>query len=400
MLTWDLVRAKVGRESITVRELSDAQIAGATALAAEYLNRLELGRGRTRYAVRKALRAVDVPARERKIADGLRKLLDDRCTWAMTDGPDPSEVRDTVFRLAAARRRSLGPGDPLDRSQVLDAAAIALQLPDAAATDQRLFADLKDAWRLQEFEAIDPEHLIALYERANRQALLLRATRVDVQVQSPRTGAVRVLFRKLKFLRLLHRITATPDGYRIEIEGPYALFQQVTKYGLQLALLLPTLDAVGPYELTAEVLWGAQRERRTLHMSGGAAGELPPDRLPDELEKLKKAFTKLKSGWTLRRSTKIIALPGVGLCIPDLVFKHPDRGIVYLELMGYWSRDAVWKRVDLVEAGMRDRVIFAVSTRLRVSEEVLDDDAPAALYVFKGALHAREVHARLEHLTS
>ncbi len=396
MLTWDLVRAKVGRDTVSVRELSDAQIAGATDLARVYLERLELGLGRSRWAVQRALRAVNVPARERKIADGLRKLLDDRCTWAMADGPDPSDVRDTVFRLAAARRRSLGPGDRLDRGGVLDAAAIALGLDDATGVDRRLFGDLKEAWRLAEFEPIQPEVLVANYEQANRQALLLRATSVDIVLKGLRPGAARALFRKLKFLRLLHRITPLRGGHRIEIEGPYALFQQVTKYGLQLALLLPTLDAVGPYELTAEILWGPRRVPRTLRLSGGAEGTLPPDRLPDELAKLKEAVAKLDTPWTLRRSTKIITLPGVGLCVPDFVFKHPDHGAVYFELLGYWSREAVWKRVDLVEGGLKDRVVFAASTRLRVSEEVLGDDDRGALYVFKGALHAKEVLRRVE----
>jgi hypothetical protein len=45
---------------------------------------------------------------------------------------------------------------------------------------------------------------------------------------------------------------------------------------------------------------------------------------------------------------------------------------VYLEVMGYWSRAAVWKRVELVQAGLAERVLFAVSSRLSVSEEVLD----------------------------
>ena len=63
-----------------------------------------------------------------------------------------------------------------------------------------------------------------------------------------------MLFRKLKLLRLLHRVTPHDGGHRIEIDGPYSLFY-MTKYGLQLALPLPALDAVGPYDLTADILW-------------------------------------------------------------------------------------------------------------------------------------------------
>ncbi len=68
----------------------------------------------------------------------------------------------------------------------------------------------------------------------------------------------------------------------------------------------------------------------------------------------------------------------------------------YWEVMGYWSRDAVWKRVELVEAGLPDRVIFAVGRRLRVSEEVLDDKLPSQIYVYKGVMSAKVIRERLK----
>jgi predicted nuclease of restriction endonuclease-like RecB superfamily len=90
-------------------------------------------------------------------------------------------------------------------------------------------------------------------------------------------------------------------------------------------------------------------------------------------------------------------LPGIGLCVPDLTFTHAatDRR-VYLEVMGYWSRDAVWRRVEMVEAGLPHTVIFAVSSRLRVSEEALGDDLPGQLYVYKGVMSARAIAERLD----
>ncbi len=92
----------------------------------------------------------------------------------------------------------------------------------------------------------------------------------------------------------------------------------------------------------------------------------------------------------------------MGLSIPDLVFeRRPPDGPserVYLEVMGYWSRAAVWKRVELVRAGLDERILFAVSAKLRVSEDVLDDDLPGALYVYKHALSARAIAERLEKL--
>jgi hypothetical protein len=79
-----------------------------------------------------------------------------------------------------------------------------------------------------------------------------------------------------------------------------------------------------------------------------------------------------------------------------LRFVQRETGeLAYLEVLGYWSRDAVWKRVELAARGLTQRVVFAASSRLRVSEEVLDADAPAQLYVHKGTLLPKEVLRRL-----
>ena len=94
----------------------------------------------------------------------------------------------------------------------------------------------------------------------------------------------------------------------------------------------------------------------------------------------------------------------MGLSIPDLVFERrtadAPRERIFLEVMGYWSRAAVWKRVELVQAGLAEKILFAVSAKLRVSEEVLGEDLPGALYVYKQTLSARTIAERLEKLAS
>lgn len=89
----------------------------------------------------------------------------------------------------------------------------------------------------------------------------------------------------------------------------------------------------------------------------------------------------------------------MGLCVPNLVFQREDS-VVHLEVMGYWSREAVWRRVELVQEGLAAPILFAVSSRLRVSEEVLAGDAPSALYVYKGTMSASAVAERIEALAA
>ena len=254
--------------------------------------------------------------------------------------------------------------------------------------------------------SITPALLVDAYERGQAQAVLLRSVKVTVDVRCGSAGAARALFRRIKFLRLLHTIAKTESGHRIVIDGPFSLFDAVTKYGLQLALVLPALEGCDAWSLEADVRWGKTREALTFKIAGGRdasskkatrAAREPP--LPDEVRALAAAFAKIGSAWRVSPARAILDMPGVGMCVPDLLFERENSGRkerVYLEVMGFWSRDAVWKRVELVQAGLGEAVVFAVSSRLRVSEEVLGDDLPAALYVYKGTMNARAIAERLD----
>ena len=77
-----------------------------------------------------------------------------------------------------------------------------------------------------------------------------------------------------------------------------------------------------------------------------------------------------------------------------------DPARVHFELLGFWSREAVWRRIDLVRAGLPQRILFAVSKSLRVGEATLDDAPTAALYVFTRVINAKQVLARIEQLAA
>jgi uncharacterized protein len=79
------------------------------------------------------------------------------------------------------------------------------------------------------------------------------------------------------------------------------------------------------------------------------------------------------------------------------VFGNRETGEeVYLEAFGFWSRDAVWRRVELIRKGFPARILLAVGKQLRVSEEVLGDDDAGELYVYRAAMSPRAVLARLD----
>ena len=107
----------------------------------------------------------------------------------------------------------------------------------------------------------------------------------------------------------------------------------------------------------------------------------------------------LDSGWRIDREPAVLDLPGAGMCVPDLAFvRARDGARVHFELLGFWSREAVWRRVELVRAGLPHKILFAVSKGLRVGEAVLDETPTAALYVFARVIAAKQVLDRIERL--
>jgi len=155
------------------------------------------------------------------------------------------------------------------------------------------------------------------------------------------------------------------------------------------------------WDVTAELRWGKDRRPLRYHARGGEQN-LPDQAtvekaLPDDSAALLTDLRRLDSDWQVSPSDAILDVPGLGVCVPDLQFVHGQTGQrVFLEVLGFWSRAAVWKRVEMVERGLGQPIVFAVSKHLRVSEDVLPDEVPASLYVYARTLNATAILERVE----
>ncbi|MDA1191063.1 MAG: DUF790 family protein [Candidatus Poribacteria bacterium] len=397
MLTTDLVRVRRRGNRLEVPPLKPAERERLLVVAEEYVNLAAEHIGKTQGEFDAACDDVPHNPTDYKLVKGLRKLVQDRCNVKTRDDIDPYALRKAVFSRATEQRKALSTTDTFDADGVIGFVAAKWNLPTKMLNDA-LYADLKENHVLTEFDPISGEALVNLYELSQKQAVLLRALKVVVNLRCPEPSGYRLFFRRLKFRRLLYTVNRQPGGdYRIEIDGPFSLFRDVTKYGLQLALLLPALEESGAWQLDADVRWEKDREPYQFHLEGDGGGLSKDDvRLPDEVEQLRERFEALESEWGVEIGDALFDLPGIGTCVPDLTFTHAETGErVHLEVMGYWSRDAVWKRVELMEAGLPHRIIFAVSDRLRVSEQALDDDLPGQLYVYKGVINVNNILERL-----
>ena len=397
MLTADLVPVRRRGDRLLVVPLAEAERPRARELAGVMLALIRAHVGLPRGALYEAWSQVTISPPENRRAQGLWKLALDACEFQAGDDLDLAGLRRDLFTRAAAARRS---ARDFDREAVLTQAAQARGMT-REALEEALYADLPTAHLLRAAHLPSPDGLLAQYELSCQQAVLLRAVRVRARVYSAHPGAYRQLFRKLKFHRLLYSVAALEKGrgYALDLDGPMSLFEQTTKYGLGLALALPSITECDAWEIDAELRWGKDRRPLRYHLRG-ATSPSPTEAsavLSDEVATLLAALREQESSWQIAPSEAILSLPGAGVCVPDLEFVHRATGQrVYLEVLGFWSRAAVWKRIELAEAGLPFPIVFALSKHLRVSEEALPAALPAALYVYARTLNPRAVLDRVE----
>jgi len=409
MLTADHVDARKQGDQLVLRRLDANDLREAHELAAAFLETAAEHVGQTQAEVHEAWQGIETNARKRKLAAGLRKLVEDGCVFDEQSALDPVTVRRDVFRRATQSRRTRDVLRPFERDAVIEAVATALGRR-SSDVELALFADLRGEHVLRSAPMVDAATVVDAYELGRAQAILLRAVRVRCDVQAGSPLAVRAFFAWLKFQRLLFTTERRGDGgFTVTIDGPFSMFESVTKYGLRLALVLPALRSLDAWTLVADVRWGKERAPLSFSLSSrdSASRPAPPPRAPaqqlsDDAQALLEGLASLpKSAWKAEIATTFLERPGLGVCIPDLVLRRegsPDP--IYVEVLGFWSRDAVWRRVELAAQGLGARIVFCASARLRVSTEVMGEAAPAALYVYKGKPSARALVEHVERVAT
>jgi len=407
MLTADLVDARSKDGELVLRRVDEATRAEAQSIAEQYLEAARGLVGCRREEVEEAFAAVGESAKGRKLVLGLRKLALDACVFEGDAEVDPVAIRRALFTRASEVRRSRESGEPFSRADVVADVAASLDLAPEAL-ERGLFADLRGEQVLRGAPRMTASSLVEAWELGRAQAVLLTAVRVTCEIAAASPGALRAFFARLKFHGLLFAAERSGSGFRVVIDGPYSMFEATTRYGLRLALLLPALRELEHWSLVAEVRWGKARTPLTFRLASDRksapidAGEASPSlHLGGEAQALLEGVEAIAGVWRARPAGAILDVPGAGVCIPDLELRRRDEGAgdrertVYVEVLGFWSRAAVFRRIELAERGLDAAVVFVLGARLRVSAELLDEELPASLYVFKTRPNARTL---LEHV--
>lgn len=334
-----------------------------------------------RGALEETLTEVGADHRARKVVDGLRKLLLDRCTFSRASEVDPAALRAAVFAAAAARPPLALPGDPLGRATAADVLAeigpqFGLTATEAA---EALYADLDEQDRLQSVEPLTPKGLLERYNLGLAQGLLLKAREVRLRLSQPTVARARQLLRAVRFCRLM--ATARRDGADLvfEIDGPASILGPSTRYGLGLSQLLPAVALQsGAWRLDATIALDRLRPPARLCLTHdlGLVSHAPDTgvwQTPEHKALLDRLTAQPIPGWRVDDETTALTLPNGFVVLPDVTFVRDDGATAHLELIGFWRKAWAERHLETVLDQGPANLALALSTKLALADEGLDD---------------------------
>jgi uncharacterized protein len=392
MLPSNLVRVRQARSRLTPQYL-DPSSAAWRDIAGQLLEMFRGQTGRTRGELEEDLEELIGNHPGQIVFQGLAKLLEDRCEFEIVSSHPPDEIREKVFLLSAAQRKA----GVFDRAAVLAQVGGELEL-SAEAVEQGLYADLKSEQRVIKFEDTTVTRLLERYNVALAQAILLRSTGLTATVRSETPARFRQLFRSIKFHRLMCDAEQSAAGTTVlKLDGPLSLFSATQKYGLQLALFLPTLLQCHDFELCADVRWGAQKKEKTfvLTSSDGLVSHLPDyaSYMPPELQMFVELFRKKIADWDIQEEAEVIPL-GRTWWAPDFRLTHrPSGRFLYLEVLGFWRRGSAETHLQQLRKHAKQPFLLAVSDSLKIDDAELEG-LPAEIHRFRQMPQPEEI-ARL-----
>ena len=330
---------------------------------------------------------------------GLAKLLYDRSEFQTVSPVDPVEIRRAVFEASTLH----GPvtSDAI-RQTVLQEAASTLGTT-AQDCDASLYADLNGRQLLTSYKKIKPDELLHRYNMSQAQGILYKATRMEIWLAEQDASLLRYLFQILKFHGLMHRIWRVEDGWKVDIDGPASLLRQSRKYGLKMAIFLPALVLMEKWRMVAELDWGKNKQDYTFELSDEdalvshyrARGQW----LSDAEKMLESRFKGYETEWKLERRGTLLELDGGQVLIPNYVLKHPDGRVVFMEVIGFWRKSYLERRLESL-AEMKDTpLVLVVSEKLHSDRDMLEE-SPASLVFFKTVIIIDKVIEAAEAVSS
>lgn len=317
--------------------------------------------------------AADTVETRESCADGLKKLLMDRCRFQDLDDA-VVEQRWQIFRVAQELRDEGGWGDPAEFARILSERCEA----PSDVLRSKLFSDHPDERRCEAFETVDSQTLLSEYNRAQLQTLFIFADDVKITIKGASIAEKRAFFRQLKFHSLMSEVEVNPDSasLTVSLSGPLKLFQKSTTYGLRLARFVLNVLHLKDWEIEATI--HLKNKHLDLKLDPECGVKPRPGRgltgyVPEEFTDVMRVFNDGDHGWKLSASEDFVAIGKQSYCFPDFDLKKGSK-MFHVELFHSWHKGQIVGRIAALSGSKVKNLIIGIDKAL-----VKDKDIQKAL---------------------
>lgn len=295
-------------------------------------------------ALKEAIGSLEDLGYDYRYVRGLSALLERRCIFSSNVKADSTAIRRKVFQIA----NEIGlPTSPEQRLQVIQQASSELKIT-VKELEESIYADLEDELTLKSFITIEPEQLLKQYNLSLTQTLLFYST----EMRFTASGNWQRIFRAIKRLGLIYEAQIHENECLVKVDGPISLFKLNSRYGTNMAKLLPEIIANEKWRLEAKIQRRREYQILNFKLSSLKYGMLmkaippvKPETYDSQIEQSFAArFNVLNTGWQLKREPEPIPT-GKYVMIPDFVFRK--GGVqVYMEVVGFWTEEYLRHKIE------------------------------------------------------
>ena len=405
MLTGDLVRPRLKqRNGIVKVQWLDPRQQQWRQTASELIDLFSQQRGKPYQVWADALDCYEGVRTDYIVVRGMAKVLEDAAEFQpIATSVIPADLRQRLFAQGPAFTQT-DLFHPQTRANLMSQAAAELgttvdQLEAALFADRlshHMLTGLNEFWT--------PETLIARYNLELARGVLYWSDQMQVEIHD----GYKDFWRYLKLFKLMFWASPLPDGgYHVDLDGPISPFvKATTRYGRQFAAFLPALLLGDQWQMSATVrppgfiktltyrLDTKSALRTHFKRSGEFDSRLEADFAADFAAK----FGSKRAGWTLTREDEVILL-GDTVMIPDFALTNQQDGRrVLLEIVGFWTRDYLRRKVEKVRAAQRRDLLLLVYEGINLTPEKLED-IPGEILYFKNKPVLKDVMAAVERVS-
>lgn len=351
--------------------------------------------GITRGEIEEMLMPIVSTCRNLRLANGMKKVLDDRAEYSGVSSEDQAAMRRNVFLSSA---------DVLRSGQFADEASYRGKvMSSVASAPKALYSDLPENEKLVSVGKMTPRELLERYNCALVQGLLLYADRLELEFSEARPSQLRRLMRAVKFFRLVadvvckdknkHTLDDEPMTIRMIVDGPGSVLANSRSYGMQLASFFPHVCQMEHWKLKAKVKLREKVRNLSLDESCSLVynGRMTAAYVPEEIELFSQRIKQKLDGtsWHLDDEAPYIKCKGGMLIFPDYAFMDDTGNFRYLELFHRWHATQLVARLDALDKGADWPLIIGVDNAIASREDIAELLA-SSLYFQKNGFTYRD----------